>query len=65
MELQFSNCPECGGPATLLQVTEEVEELPNLEQPEQKTRIYVKVEEFRCQDTACEHEFEKVIREAR
>jgi hypothetical protein len=65
MELQFTICPECGGPATLLQVTEEVEKVPDLEGAEQRNRIYVKVEEFRCQDPACEHEFEKIVREAR
>jgi hypothetical protein len=64
MELQFANCPECGGPATLLEVTEELEDVPDLSGPGEKARMLVKVEEFRCQDPACEHEFERIIREA-
>ncbi len=59
----FENCPKCGGTATLLQITEEVEDFPDLSSPTGKVRCRVKTEEFRCQDPACEHEFERVIRE--
>jgi hypothetical protein len=39
------------------------EEIPDLDRPEEKVRIPVKVEEFRCQEQRCEHEFERIIRE--
>jgi hypothetical protein len=57
-------CPKCGGTAILLQASEEYEEVPDLGSPRGTVRLPVKVEEFRCQDPACEHEFEKVIRES-
>jgi hypothetical protein len=63
MNLQWANCPKCGGPATLLQIREEFEEIPDLGRPTEQVRFPVKVEEFRCQDPSCEHEFERVIRE--
>jgi hypothetical protein len=64
MELQFTICPKCGGTATLLQLRHEFEEIPDLDRPTQKLRIPVKVEEFRCQDMTCEHEFERIFRES-
>ena len=63
MDLQLTTCPTCGGTATLLQVREDFEEVPDLGQPAEKTRIPVNVEEFRCQEQSCEHEFERIIRE--
>jgi hypothetical protein len=60
----IATCPKCGGIATLLQAREEVEEIPDLSDPTEKVRIVVKVEEFRCQEQSCEHEFEKIIRES-
>jgi hypothetical protein len=56
-------CPQCGGTATLLQVRHEFEEFPDLGHPKEKIRLAIKVQEFRCQEQACEHEFEKIIRE--
>ena len=56
-------CPKCGGTATLVQSRDEFEEIPDLSSPTGKTRLAVRVEEFRCQEQSCEHEFEKVIRE--
>ena len=64
MDLSFATCPKCGGPATLLQAREEFEDIPDLDHPGEKLQVPVKVEEFRCQDPACEHEFEKFFREA-
>jgi hypothetical protein len=63
MDLQLTTCPVCGGTATLLQVREDFEEVPDLGQPTEKVRIPVKVEEFRCQEPTCEHEFERIIKE--
>jgi hypothetical protein len=63
MDLQLTTCPECGGTATLLQTREEYEEVPDLGSPMEKVRIPVKVEEFRCQEPSCEHEFERIVRE--
>ncbi|HMF20382.1 MAG TPA: hypothetical protein VKE98_24445 [Gemmataceae bacterium] len=57
-------CPKCGGIATLVQTREDFEEIPDLSNPSGKIRVPVKVEEFRCQEQSCEHEFEKVIRES-
>ena len=59
----FDTCPKCGGVATLLQSRDEFEEIPDLDHPTEKTRVRVKVEEYRCQDLSCEHEFERIIRE--
>jgi hypothetical protein len=59
----IDTCPKCGGTAVLLQTREEFEDMPDLGHLSEKTHIPVKVEEFRCQDPACEHEFEKIIRE--
>jgi hypothetical protein len=63
MDLQLTTCPVCGGTATLLQLREDFEEAPDLGSPTQKVRIPVKVEEFRCQEQSCEHEFERIVRE--
>ncbi len=63
MELQLTTCPECGGTATLLQLRHEYEEIPDPLHPTEKIRIPVKVEEFRCQELSCEHEFERIIGE--
>jgi hypothetical protein len=63
MNLELRLCPKCGSPATLLQTTETYEEVPDLDNPDDKNRVPVKVEEFRCQDTSCEHEFERIVRE--
>ena len=63
MELQLMTCPKCGGTATLLQMRDEYEEIPELDRRTQQVRIPVKVEEFRCQEQSCEHEFERIVRE--
>ena len=63
MDLQLTTCPVCGGTATLLQIRDSLEEVPDLGGPMEKARIPVKVEEFRCQEQGCEHEFEKIIKE--
>jgi hypothetical protein len=63
MDLQLTTCPVCGGTATLLQTREDFEEVPDLGHPMEKDRIPVKVEEFRCQEQSCEHEFEQIVRE--
>jgi len=60
----IESCPKCGGTATLVQTREDFEEIPDLSNPSEKIRVPVKVEEFRCQEQSCEHEFEKVIRES-
>lgn len=57
-------CPKCGGTALLVQMKESFQETPDLSSPTGKVRLPVKVEEFRCQEPNCEHEFEKVIRES-
>jgi hypothetical protein len=62
--VMFETCPKCGGTATLQQMKEAFQDIPDLSSPHGKTRVPVKVEEFKCQDTSCEHEFEKVIRES-
>ncbi len=56
-------CPKCGGTALLLQTTEGFEEIPDLGNPTEKVRVPIKVEEYRCQDPGCEHEFEEIVRE--
>ena len=63
MDLQLTTCPKCGGPATLLQLRHEFEEIPDLGRPAEKIRVPVKVEEFRCQEQSCEHEFERIVRD--
>lgn len=63
MELELTTCPECGGTATLLQMRHEFEEIPDPLRPTETVRIPVKVEEFRCQEQSCEHEFERIIGE--
>lgn len=64
MDLSTTICPRCGAAATLLQVRETVDEVPNLGAPTAKDRLPVKVEEFRCQNPSCEHEFERIVRES-
>jgi hypothetical protein len=64
MDLDLTICPKCGGTATLLQTREGFEAIPEPDRPTEKVRIPVKVEEFRCQELGCEHEFEKIIRES-
>ena len=59
----IETCPKCGGTAVLVQATDDVEEFPDLGSPTGKVRCPVKIEEFRCQDPSCEHEFERVVRE--
>jgi hypothetical protein len=56
-------CPKCGGTAILVQARDSFEELPDLSTPSGKKRVLVKVEEYRCQDPSCEHEFEEIIKE--
>jgi len=60
----IDTCPKCGGTATLVQMREDFEEIPDLSRPPEKVRIPVKVEEFRCQEQNCEHEFERILRES-
>jgi len=57
-------CPKCGGSAILVQMRDDFEEIPDLDHLSGKVRFPVKVEEFRCQEQSCEHEFEKVLRES-
>jgi hypothetical protein len=57
-------CPKCGGTAILVEMRHDFEEIPDLSRPTEKVRFPVKVEEFRCQEQSCEHEFEKVLRES-
>ncbi len=63
MDLQLTTCPKCGGTATLLQIRDGFEEIPDPSHPTEKMRFPVKMEEFRCQELSCEHEFEKIVRE--
>ena len=63
MDLQLTTCPICGATATLLQTRDSFEEVADLARPTEKVRVPVKVEEFRCQEPTCEHEFEKIVRE--
>jgi hypothetical protein len=62
MDLQLTICPVCGATATLLQKREEFEEVPDLGSSTAKVRVPVSIEEFRCQEPSCEHEFERIIR---
>jgi hypothetical protein len=57
-------CPKCGGTAVLQQARNDFQEVPDISSPTGKVRFPVKVEEFKCQDTSCEHEFEKIVRES-
>jgi hypothetical protein len=59
----FETCPKCGGTAVLVQSRDEFEEIPDLSRPSGSLRVPVKVEEYRCEDQSCEHEFEKIVRE--
>jgi transposase len=59
----METCPQCGGTALLVQSRDEVEEIPDLSHPGEKTRVPVKVEEYRCEEPSCEFEFERIIRE--
>jgi hypothetical protein len=63
MDLQLTTCPVCGGTARLLQARHTVEDIPDLGHPEEKHHVRVVVEEFRCQEPRCEHEFERIVRE--
>jgi hypothetical protein len=63
MDLQLKTCPKCGGPATLVQMSDGIDEIPDLRRTWENARVPVKVEEFRCQDPSCEYEFERIIRE--
>jgi hypothetical protein len=56
-------CPKCGGTATLVQSRKSFEEIPDLGASSGIKRVPVKIEEYRCQEPSCEHEFEEVIRE--
>jgi hypothetical protein len=62
MDLSLTRCPKCGSTATLLQIRDDFEEIPDLVHPTEKVRLPVKIEEFRCQEQSCEHEFERIIR---
>jgi hypothetical protein len=64
MDLQLTICPRCGGTAALLQIRDDFEEIPELDRPTEKVRIPVKVEEFRCQEQGCEHEFARIVRDS-
>jgi hypothetical protein len=59
----IQTCPKCGGTAILVQSKDDREEMPDLSSPSRKRRVPVKVEEFRCQEQSCEHEFERIIKE--
>ena len=59
----IETCPKCGGTAVLLQMKEDFQEFPDLSSPTGKVRFPVKIEEFKCQEQSCEHEFEVVIKE--
>jgi hypothetical protein len=56
-------CPLCGSTAVLLQTRDESEDVPDLSSPTATMRLAVKVEEYRCQNLRCEHEFETILRE--
>lgn len=56
-------CPICGGTAVLLQSRDDFEEVPDLIRPLSNIRVPIKVEEYRCQELSCEHEFERILRE--
>jgi len=62
MDVPLTTCPQCGGAATLLQIRDEVEEIPDLSRPGEMTHVAVKIEEFRCDEVSCEYKFEKIVR---
>jgi hypothetical protein len=59
----YETCPKCGGTAVLVQSRDEFEDIPEPSRPGESIRVPVKVEEYRCEDPGCEHEFQKLIRE--
>jgi hypothetical protein len=63
MDLSLTTCPICGGTAALLQTRDGFEDVVDLGRPTEKVRVPVKIEEFRCQEQSCEHEFERVVKE--
>jgi hypothetical protein len=60
----IETCPKCGATAILVQMRDDFEEIPDVSSPTGKVRFPVKVEEFRCQEQSCEHEFERIIKES-
>lgn len=58
----IDSCPKCGGTAVLVETRVDFEEFPDLS-PTGKVRVPIKIEEYRCQEQSCEHEFEEIIRE--
>ena len=56
-------CPKCGATAVLVESKDDFEEIPDLSSPTGKIRVPIKIEEYRCQEPECEHEFEEIIRE--
>ena len=46
-----------------MQSRDDVEEIPDLDRPSASVHVPVKVEEYRCEDPGCEHEFERIVRE--
>jgi transposase len=60
----IDTCPKCGGTAVLVQERNEIQEVPDLSSPTGKVYLPIKVEEFKCQEQSCEHEFEKIVRES-
>ena len=60
----FETCPQCGGTAVLQQMRDEFQDVPDLASPSGIRRVPIKVEEFKCQDKSCEHEFEKIVLES-
>ena len=56
-------CPKCGGTAVLVQSNDGFEELPDPSCPTKMKRVPVKIEEYRCQEPSCEHEFDEIVRE--
>jgi len=60
----IDTCPKCGATAVLLQARDSYLEVPDLADPAATRKVRVKIEEFKCQEQSCEHEFEKVIQES-
>jgi hypothetical protein len=46
-----------------VEMKQDFEVIPDIGSSTANVRFPVKVEEFRCQEQGCEHEFEKIIRE--